>query len=195
MGNQILKEKMLLFLYAISNNTKNININTFQRYLYLYFVSDAFLNKKNTDTDVIIFSDEKSGVRIEGYAESIEGFQISDFIDTEGITIIIKDELRKYLQPLVESQKGLIIDQYKEIVPFVNLLSSYDEDFLFTILFSEPTIEAVERRQLETIDVKDNKLIKLLNDFKEKITNKDIDEYDILSHWMDFIIHKSFSED
>ena len=38
-----LKEKCLLFLYVLSENKKNININTFRRYIYLYYLSGRFL--------------------------------------------------------------------------------------------------------------------------------------------------------
>ena len=32
-----LQEKILIFLYVIYHTSKSININTFKRYLYLYY--------------------------------------------------------------------------------------------------------------------------------------------------------------
>ena len=41
--NSKLAEKMLLFLYSFSQTGTEININTFKRYIYLYYMSKKFI--------------------------------------------------------------------------------------------------------------------------------------------------------
>ena len=74
------------------------------------------------------------------------------------------------------------------IKPFVNLLSSYDEQFIFTIFFSEPTFQEASERGISEMNSSDSRLAQLLNDFKKQVNNEQVDDYDILTHWMDFVL-------
>lgn len=183
--NSRIAEKMLLFFYSLSQTQKEININTFRRYLYLYYMTKKFLEDDNTDSIVIVV--EKGNIQIASFDSILNDFESRGYIIHKDNTLIITDELKTIVLSYL-NVKGHFCSQYKQINPFVNLLKSYDDQFIFTIFFSEPTfIEASKRNQTEIKPV-NSRLDKLLIKFKEKIKDEQIDNYDILSHWMDFIL-------
>lgn len=83
---------------------------------------------------------------------------------------------------------AIVFRIYKQINPFVNLLKAYDDQFIFTIFFSEPTFTRATQGAETEISPLKSQLSKLLMEFKKRIANDRIDDYDILSHWMDFIL-------
>ena len=183
--NSRIAEKMLLFFYSLSQTQKKININTLRRYLYLYYMTKKFLENDNTDSIVIVV--EKGNIQIANFDSILNDFESRGYIIHRDNTLIITDELKTIVSSYLNA-KGHFFSQYKQINPFVNLLKSYDDQFVFTIFFSEPTfIEASKRNQTEIKPV-NSRLDKLLIKFKEKIKDEQIDNYDILSHWMDFIL-------
>lgn len=54
--------------------------------------------------------------------------------------------------------------------------------------FSEPTFQEASERGISEIKSSDSKLSQLLIDFKNQINNEQIDNYDILAHWMNFVL-------
>lgn len=178
-------EKILLFLYSLAQTQKEININTFRRYLYLYYMTKKFLEDDNTDSIIIVV--EKGNIQIANFDSILNDFESRGYIIHRDNTLMITDELKKFVSSNLNSE-GHFCSQYRQINPFVNLLKSYDDQFVFTIFFSEPTfIEASKRNQTEIKPV-NSRLDKLLIRFKEKIKDEQIDNYDILSHWMNFIL-------
>ena len=183
--NPKLSEKMLVFLFCVSQLDSKININTFRRYIYLYYMTKAFFEGKETD-DVVI-SIEKGNVKILYFDDIMDTFQLNDFIDLIDNSIIIKENLRDYVGKLI-SNNAMLSCIYKQINPFVNLLRSYDDQYIFTIFFSEPTFSRANQGAETEITPLKSQLSKLLIEFKKKNENSKIDDYDILSHWMDFIL-------
>ena len=183
--NPKLTEKMLVFLFCVSQLDSKININTFRRYIYLYYMTKAFFEGKETD-DVVI-SIEKGNVKILYFDDIMDTFQLNDFIDLIDNSIIIKENLRDYVGKLI-SNNAMLSCIYKQINPFVNLLRSYDDQYIFTIFFSEPTFSRANQGAETEITPLKSQLSKLLIEFKKKNENSKIDDYDILSHWMDFIL-------
>ncbi len=183
-----LKEKCLLFLYVLSENKKNININTFRRYIYLYYLSGRFFDEQ---MDEITISIDKGDMKIAYLEEILDDFDMDDFIDIQGNQIFVLDELRDKVNSLLSKEEkvgGNFYEIYMSIKPFVNLLSSYDEQFIFTIFFSEPTFQEASERGISEMNSSNSRLAQLLNDFKKQVNNEQVDDYDILTHWMDFVL-------
>ena len=186
-----LAEKMLLFLHSLAENSNSINLNSFKRYIYLYYLTSSFLSGASDNIDIII---EKGDIKIVHFDSILSDFIAKEFIDIDNNCVIVNDELERFVLPLFENKQGAFFAQYKEIQPFVNLLQSYNDQFVFTIFFSEPTFKDASLRGIKEMKSSDSRLDDLLNSFKSKLRNADIDEYDILSYWMDFILKNYYIE-
>lgn len=183
-----LKEKCFLFLYVLSENQKDININTFRRYIYLYYLAGRFLDEQ---MDEITISIDKGDMKIAYLEEVLDDFDMDELIDIQGNHILVLDELRNKVNSILGEEKehgGSFFEIYKSIKPFVILLSSYDEQFIFTIFFSEPTFQEASERGISEMSSSDSRLAQLLIDFKKQVNDSQIDDYDILTHWMDFVL-------
>lgn len=185
-----LLEKVLVFLNSISSISREININTLRRYIYLYYLTSSFFNSKNNDFIEIAIN--KGQIDLLCFDEIIQELASKEFIDINDTNITISDSLNTHVLPLLENKYGTLNDLAKEITSFVNLLNSYDEQYIFTIFFSEPTLESAKHRGLKTITSNDSKLSELLIAFKGKIHDTEIDEYDILTYWMNFILENYY---
>ena len=148
-------------------------------------MTKAFFDDNGTD-DVVI-AVEKGNVKILNFDDILNDFQLPDYIEIEDNKIIVKQDLKDYVEKLVANE-AMLSHIYKQINPFVNLLKSYDDQYIFTIFFSEPTFTRATQGAETEISPLKSQLSKLLIEFKKKITNNKIDDYDILSHWMDFIL-------
>lgn len=183
-----LKEKCLLFLYVLSKNQKTININTFRRYIYLYYLSGKFFDET---IDEIPISIDKGDMKIAYLEDALDDFDTDEFVDIQGNQIVVLEELRNKVDFILNQEKdknGSFYEIYKSIKPFVTLLSSYDEQFIFTIFFSEPTFQEASERGISEMNSSDSRLAQLLIEFKKQVNNTQIDNYDILTHWMDFVL-------
>ncbi len=188
--NPKLAEKMLVFLYCISQLEEKVNTNTFRRYIYLYYMTKAFFS--DSETDDVVISIEKGNVKIIDFDDILNSLQLQDYIELEENFIIIKQELKDYVGKFV-SNNAMFAQIFKQINPFVNLLKSYDDQYIFTIFFSEPTYTRATQGAETEISPLKSQLSKLLIEFKKKIANDKIDNYDILSHWMDFILKNYYT--
>ena len=83
---------------------------------------------------------------------------------------------------------GLYFDLYKEIAPLINLLISYDDQCVFRIFFAEPTFKEAIDRGLNKLNTSSSRLVILLEKFKKKVSNENIDDFDILTSWMDYVL-------
>lgn len=186
-----LAEKMLLFLYSLSKSSNTININTYKRYIYLYYLTSSFLTGGSDNIDIVI---EKGDIRIIGFDSIISDFNSKEYIDIDGNSVIVNDELEYLVSPLLKNDSGAFSYQYREIQPFVNLLQSYSDQFVFTVFFSEPTFKEASLRGIKQMRSSNSRLKGLLSSFQAKLNNADIDEYDILTYWMDYILKNYYIE-
>lgn len=141
----------------------------------------------NNGTDDVVIAVEKGNVKILNFDDILNNFQLLDYIEIKDNEIIVKQDLKNYVETLI-SNEAMLSRIYKQVNPFVNLLKSYDDQYIFTIFFSEPTFTRATQGAETEISPLKSQLSKLLIEFKKKITNDKIDDYDILSHWMDFIL-------
>lgn len=186
-----LAEKMLLFLYSLSENSRSINLNTYKRYIYLYYLTSSFLSGASDNVDIAI---EKGDIKIINFDSIMSDFNAKEYIDIEDNLISVNQELINLVSPLLKNESGAFHSQYKEIQPFVNLLQSYSDQFVFTVFFSEPTFKEASLRGIKEMQSSDSRLSKLLGSFKAKLNNAAIDEYDILTYWMDYILKNYYIE-
>lgn len=186
-----LAEKVLIFLYSLSAS-KFVNVNTFKRYIYLYYLTESFLNG---ESDNICINIDKGTVNILNFDSVIEDFSIREFIRINENNIIINAKLTDYVSTILENEEGAFFELYKKINPFVNLLKSYNDQFVFTIFFSEPTFKEASQRGLTELNSNNSRLSSLLETFKKKLKNSNIDEYDILTYWMDFILKNYYTDE
>ncbi len=186
-----LAEKMLLFLYSLSENSRSVNLNTYKRYIYLYYLTSSFLSGASDNVDIAI---EKGDIKIINFDSIMSDFNAKEYIDIEENLISVNQELINLVSPLLKNESGAFYSQYKEIQPFVNLLQSYSDQFVFTVFFSEPTFKEASLRGIKEMQSSDSRLSKLLSSFKAKLNNAAIDEYDILTYWMDYILKNYYIE-
>lgn len=186
-----LTEKILIFLYSLSPSSESVNINTFKRYIYLYYLTESFLNGESENISISI---DKGSIKIINFDSIIDNLSVKEFIMLNENNIIICNSLVDYVSFLLSNTDGVFITMYKQINPFVNLLKSYNDQFIFTIFFSEPTFKEATQRGLTSLNSNNSKLTKLLEKFKKKIKNVNIDEYDILTYWMDFILKNYYAD-
>lgn len=185
-----LAEKMLVFLYSLSSSSTRINENTFRRYMYLYYLTKSFLNGTSDNISIKL---DKGSIKIMNFDSILDEFSLKEFIILNENDIIINDLLIDYTKNLMQNKEGEFYALYKQINPFVNLLKSYNDQFIFTIFFSEPTFKEATQRGLTILDSRNSRLTTLLHKFKKKVKNDNIDEYDILTYWMDFILKNYYS--
>lgn len=183
-----LKERCFLFLHVLSVNKRCVNINTFRRYMYLYYLSGKFFDEQ---MDEVVISIDKGDMKI-AYLEDVLGdLEREDYIEIQGNEIHVLSELDERVEEILskeEESKGKFYELYKSIKPFVNLLKTYDDQFIFTIFFSEPTFQEASERGISEMMSSSSKLAQLLMEFKKQVNNIQIDEYDILTHWMDYVL-------
>ena len=184
------QETVMLFMYAIGNLDTYINKFTLQRYVYLYYVTRSFLQDNSEEAVDIVF-DKHLGVRILYFVEVLDRLEANNEIEIKGNNISATKDLMGKINQF--PKEGALSDKKEETISFVNLLTSYNDDLIFSLIFKEPSATEAESRN-EKIIVSKSKLSQLLTEFYEQIDNGQIDKYNILSHWMNFIIQKTVSE-
>lgn len=196
MSDDKLIEKLLLFLYAVSKYQDTINYKTFQRYIYLYYIAKSFLYSENEVNDVFSLSIQKidNGLSYEivDFPNAIIKLQNIDYLSfsIEELLITINEKLQNDISSKLKSN-GYLYDEYKKIEKFISLIQSYNEDYVFTLFFAEPTIKIVDNRNLSFFNTSQvNELKKILNKFKKNLGNKkNINSYDIFVSWIEYILN------
>ena len=187
-----LKENAMIILYSIADSSNEVNYNTLKRYLYLYYFTLSFVNKTHEEESIEVVV-EKGDIRIIGFDSALSYFIASNFVEKRENTIVINEELRSFVSKLISNQNGSLFQKYLVIHPFINILRSYNDQFVFTIFFNEPTLLSASKRGLEEIHSTDSRLTSLLSTFKQKVKDDQVDEYDILAYWIDFVLKYYYS--
>lgn len=187
-----LAEKMMIFLYSLSSSSTKVNVNTFKRYVYLYYLTEGFLSGNSDNISITI---DKGDIKILNFDSIIDDFVVNEYIDIQQNVITVNELLITLVNSMLNNTEGAFYVLYKEINPFVNLLKSYNDQFIFTIFFSEPTFKQATLRGLTQVSSSSSRLTMLLCQFQRKIRNSNIDQYDILTYWMDFILKNYYNNE
>ena len=100
--NSKLAEKMLLFLYSFSQTGTEININTFKRYIYLYYMSKKFIENDDMDSVVIVL--ERGNIQIASFDTILNDFESRDYLICRDNIITITDTLKIAVMGLLDNQ-------------------------------------------------------------------------------------------
>ena len=83
------------------------------------------------------------------------------------------------------------------IGPNVKIVSSYNEDVILSAFFNDPNVENAIVRGKKEIELSDNKLKQLLEEF-EKVANENrlnkLDKYDVFTSWLDYVFEEYLQE-
>ena len=182
---------MLLFLYSLRHK-KNITKNSLFRYIYIFIVSNSFLNSDENEILDELIIEPKIGIVNSYQMEYTLGVLNSkDYISLIGFKINICDKLiAECGKNLKNSEK--FKNDLKLVAYFVNMISSYSDEIVLSIFFNEPNIEDALSRNQTNISFDNNQLYKLLENFqnKAKSSNVDLDKYDVFIAWLDYIFEE-----
>lgn len=182
-----------LFLYALKD--KKINKHTLFRYVYIYDVVCDYLGNYEKINDNFIIDKDLGINNVLELTEALNEISTRDYIDIKAsFEIYIKKELIDY----IDSISSLKINaDLNRIMYFTEIISSYSEDVILAVFFSEPNVENALIRGKKEINLSDNKLKKLLLEFeniaKTKFNNN-LDKYDVFTSWLDYVFGEYLKE-
>ena len=182
-----------MFLYALKD--KKINKHTLFRYVYIYDVVCDYLGNYEKINDNFIIDKDLGINNVLELTEALNEISTRDYIDIKAsFKIYIKKELIDYIDS-ISSLK--IKEDLNRIMYFTEIISSYSEDVILAVFFSEPNVENALIRGKKEINLSDNKLKKLLLEFeniaKTKFNNN-LDKYDVFTSWLDYVFGEYLKE-
>lgn len=197
MSNRIdqLKYYMMLFLYSLRNY--EVNINTLFRYIYIYDVTSDYLGNNGYINKKIIIDEDIGINNVLDMRNAINELSSSDFIDIrQNDKVYTRDELINHVDELLKVSEKIKND-LNRIMYFSEVISSYSEDVILEVFFSEPNVRDAIDRGKKDINLSNNKLKDLLLEFEmisNKKYNKDLDKYDVFISWINYILESYLKE-
>lgn len=197
MNNQIAKLEyyICLFLYALKN--KKINKNTLFRYVYIYDVVCDYLGGYEKINDNFIIDKDLGINNVLELTDALNEINTRDFIDIKASSeLYVQEELINYVDSMYISSPK-IKEDLNRILYFVEIISSYSEDVILAVFFSEPNVEDAISRGKKSINLSNNKLKGLLLEFENSAINNfnnKLDKYDVFTSWLDYVFEKYLKE-
>lgn len=197
MNNQIAKLEyyICLFLYALKN--KKINKNTLFRYVYIYDVVCDYLGGYEKINENFIIDKDLGINNILELTDALNEINTWDFIDIKASSeLYVQEELINYVDSMYISIPKIKKD-LNRILYFVEIISSYSEDVILAVFFSEPNVEDAISRGKKSINLSNNKLKDLLLEFENSAINNfnnKLDKYDVFTSWLDYVFEKYLKE-
>lgn len=183
-----LLDLMSLIIYSYSAGNKGIDKYTLERIVFLFYQIKDFLdggisgqNQNSTLSNGVL-----SVVGFDELLSSISRSATGVLVNEEGF-ITVNEKFIETIQKLLE-QDGDYSDTARVVMPFLNVIRKYTPQLVFSIFLSEPDFTGAMKRNASTIPSKESQLAKLLNEFRCKINNDDISDYDIIATWMEFVL-------
>ena len=190
MDNQIKKLEyyICLFLYALKN--KKINKYTLFRYVYIYDVICDYLGNYEKINENFIVDKDLGINNVLELTEALNEINTRDYIDIKAsFEIYVKEELINYVDSMYRSSSKMEED-LNRILYFAEIISSYSEDVILAVFFSEPNVEDAISRGKKSINLSNNKLKELLLEFENIAINNfnnKLDKYDVFTNWLDYV--------
>lgn len=183
---------MSLFLYSLRHK-KNIAKNTLFRYIYIFIVTDSYLN----NSDEVLFYDEltiDSDIGIVNASQmetTLVRLKSENYIELQGFKIQVCEKLNNYCNE-IQNKSLKVENDIRVISYFVNILSSYSDEIILNVFFNEPNVEDALSRNKISISLSDNKLNELLVKFQKEAEKYGInlDYYDTFVTWLDFVFEE-----
>lgn len=183
-----------LFLYALKEK-ECISKNTLFRYVYIFDVVNDYLGNFEKINDEIILDKDMGLGNVVELTEALNEINRRNYITINGAVVSVENELVLYIDSIFQSEK--VQNDLNKIMYFVGIVSSYNEDVILSAFFNDPNVENAITRGKKDIELYDNKLKKLLEEF-EKIANENkvgkLDKYDVFSSWLDYVFEEYLQE-
>lgn len=182
-----------LFLYSLKD--KKVSKNTLFRYVYIFDVVNDYLgNYEDLSDEIVIDKDMGLGNVVE-LTEALNEINRRNYITIEGAQITVEKDLIDYISIMKKSKK--VQDDLNRVMYFVGIVSSYNEDVILSAFFSDPNVENSIKRGKKEIELSNNRLKELLEDF-EKVANEKhdikLDKYDVFTSWLDYVFEEYIQE-
>lgn len=183
-----------LFLYALKEK-EYVSKNTLFRYVYIFDVVNDYLGNFEKINDEIILDKDMGLGNVVELTEALNEINRRNYITINGAVVSVERELVLYIDSIFQSEK--VQNDLNKIMYFVGIVSSYNEDVILSAFFNDPNVENAITRGKKDIELYDNKLKKLLEEF-EKIANENkdgkLDKYDVFSSWLDYVFEEYLQE-
>ena len=176
-----------LFLYALKN--KKINKHTLFRYVYIYDVVCDYLGDYEKINENFIVDKDLGINNVLELTEALNEINTRDYIDIKAsFEIYVKEELITYVDSMYKISPKMKED-LNRILYFAEIISSYSEDVILAVFFSEPNVEDAISRGKKSMNLSNNKLKELILEFENSTKNK-LDKYDVFTSWLDYVFEE-----
>lgn len=157
-----------LFLYGLKEK-EQVSKNTLFRYVYIFDVVNDYLGNFEKINDEIILDKDMGLGNVVQLTEALNEISRRNYVTVIGPNVKIENELRLYIDSIIKLEK--VQTDLNKIMYFVDIVSSYNEDVILSAFFNDPNVENAIVRGKKEIELSDNKLKQLLEEF-EKVANE-----------------------
>lgn len=183
---------MSLFLYSLRHK-KNIAKNTLFRYIYIFIVTDSYLNNSDEESfyDELTIDSDIGIVNASQMETTLVRLRSENYVELQGFKIQVCEKLNNYCNEI--QKKSLKVESDIRVISyFVSILSSYSDEIILNVFFNEPNVEDALSRNKISISLSDNKLNELLVKFQKEAEKYGInlDYYDTFVTWLDFVFEE-----
>lgn len=182
------KYYLSLFIYS-TKDKKPLFIDTLFRYFHIYIVSKAYLDISDENDNFIINIDNYRGVtNYNDLNEQLKMLSKDNYITTNETCIIVNQKLLDLITDKAKNNR--MKSDLNQIMYFCDILTNYTDEVILNVFYNDPNVEDANKRNSKTINLNDNKLKKLLNEFElrvKKLNNIDLEKYDVLISWLNFV--------
>ena len=183
-----------LFLYGLKEK-EQVSKNTLFRYVYIFDVVNDYLGNFEKINDEIILDKDMGLGNVVQLTEALNEISRRNYVTVIGPNVKIENELRLYIDSIIKLEK--VQTDLNKIMYFVDIVSSYNEDVILSAFFNDPNVENAIVRGKKEIELSDNKLKQLLEEF-EKVANENrlnkLDKYDVFTTWLDYVFEEYLQE-
>lgn len=183
-----------LFLYGLKEK-EQVSKNTLFRYVYIFDVVNDYLGNFEKINDEIILDKDMGLGNVVQLTEALNEISRRNYVTVIGPNVKIENELRLYIDSIIKLEK--VQTDLNKIMYFVDIASSYNEDVILSAFFNDPNVENAIVRGKKEIELSDNKLKQLLEEF-EKVANENrlnkLDKYDVFTSWLDYVFEEYLQE-
>ena len=185
---------LCLFLYGLKEK-EQVSKNTLFRYVYIFDVVNDYLGNFEKINDEIILDKDMGLGNVVQLTEALNEISRRNYVTVIGPNVKIENELRLYIDSIIKLEK--VQTDLNKIMYFVDIVSSYNEDVILSAFFNDPNVENAIVRGKKEIELSDNKLKQLLEEF-EKVANENrlnkLDKYDVFTSWLDYVFEEYLQE-
>lgn len=185
---------MFVFI-LVWKKMEQVSKNTLFRYVYIFDVVNDYLGNFEKIMNEIILDKDMGLGNVVQLTEALNEISRRNYVTVIGPNVKIENELRLYIDSIIKLEK--VQTDLNKIMYFVDIVSSYNEDVILSAFFNDPNVENAIVRGKKEIELSDNKLKQLLEEF-EKVANENrlnkLDKYDVFTSWLDYVFEEYLQE-